>query len=635
MSRRRHASLADFRARAWAGWLAGLGLAVSANAQQPAPGFDPAQAHAAATQGVLQQGVMQAYATMEVGPGPARYQPLVVPVGHNSPANLPPGAALVPGSAQPTGYVVYLSPTPGAPPQPYFIPQGGLPGQPLPGQPMLGQPLPGQPFTPQGAVAPVSLLQIPAQPVVSSRNQTGPIQLPLGSESGASGGPEPVAPQFVEPIAVEPLPVESSSTIPLPQSPAPVVSSPVSTSQGPNFAAPNAAVSSAPVFSAPAGINAPAGPGSSLVPLPGDSQLSLLETWDGIPGCGWYARTEVLGWWVSGMRLPPLVTESPAGTAQGDSGVLGVPGTTVLFGNETVNDGMQPGTRFTLGRYFGPCCNQAIEVGGFALAGNDTNFVDGSDGTRLISRPFLDATTGLEASQLVSFPGVLAGSVSINANSDPLWGVWANLRQPLCCTCSTRVDWLSGFRYLSFNEQIGITENLLPLDGDPGTNIIVRDNFQTQNTFVGVECGVDASYRVDRWRVRGLAKVAFGNVHNFVRINGSTTVSLGGDTTTLPGGLLTQLSNIGEYNQYNWILLPEAGAWLEYQIRPNATLGVGYNVIYWMSVVRPGDHIDRVVNPNQIPPSVPPVDGPERPRFRFNPTDLWVHGINLSLTFRF
>src|SRR5262245_8106792 len=55
------------------------------------------------------------------------------------------------------------------------------------------------------------------------------------------------------------------------------------------------------------------------------------------PGCVW-ASAEYLLWWTKGDRLPPLLTTSPVGTPLANAGVLGRPGTSVLFGDERVND---------------------------------------------------------------------------------------------------------------------------------------------------------------------------------------------------------------------------------------------------------------------------------------------------------
>ena len=54
---------------------------------------------------------------------------------------------------------------------------------------------------------------------------------------------------------------------------------------------------------------------------------------------------DALGWWVKGDSLPALVTTSPIGTPSSAAGVLGEPGTSILYGNQKVNDGIRPGGR--------------------------------------------------------------------------------------------------------------------------------------------------------------------------------------------------------------------------------------------------------------------------------------------------
>jgi hypothetical protein len=56
-------------------------------------------------------------------------------------------------------------------------------------------------------------------------------------------------------------------------------------------------------------------------------------------------------------------------------------------------------------------------------------------------------------------------------------------------------------------------------------------------------------------------------------------------------------------------------------------------------VVRPGDQIDRGINPVQAPAitGVPnaPFIGPSRPAPLFNLTDFWAHGTNFGLEVRY
>ena len=89
--------------------------------------------------------------------------------------------------------------------------------------------------------------------------------------------------------------------------------------------------------------------GSALAQSPFEDQvaagLCLPRSWV----TRWYARGEYLALWVTDDPLPALVTTSPAGTPRVDAGVLGAPGTEVLFGQESVNDRPYQGGRLTFG----------------------------------------------------------------------------------------------------------------------------------------------------------------------------------------------------------------------------------------------------------------------------------------------
>ncbi len=70
---------------------------------------------------------------------------------------------------------------------------------------------------------------------------------------------------------------------------------------------------------------------------------------------------------------------------------------------------------------------------------------------------------------------------------------------------------------------------------------------------------------------------------------------------------------------------------LGYCLCPQWRVKLGYTFLYWSSVVRPGDQIDRDVNPNLLPPEATPLTGLQRPVFTFVESDLWVNGLNLGL----
>ena len=132
--------------------------------------------------------------------------------------------------------------------------------------------------------------------------------------------------------------------------------------------------------------------------------------------------------------------------------------------------------------------------------------------------------------------------------------------------------------------------------------------------------------RMHSWRWKGPAPVASTSVfhsRSSVKNADRELVSsryLGGAAQAFNGGLLALPSNIGRYDRdvFSWV--PELGVTIGYQCTDHWKLFVGYNVLYWSSVVRPGEQIDRTVNANQLPPPV--GGGPNRPLFTFNANDF-------------
>src|SRR5262245_860546 len=72
--------------------------------------------------------------------------------------------------------------------------------------------------------------------------------------------------------------------------------------------------------------------------------------WD---DCSCHAfRFEYLGWFTRARNVPPLVTTSPAGTVRTDAGVLGLPTTTTLYGNDPIGTNLRNGGRITYSHLF-------------------------------------------------------------------------------------------------------------------------------------------------------------------------------------------------------------------------------------------------------------------------------------------
>jgi hypothetical protein len=360
----------------------------------------------------------------------------------------------------------------------------------------------------------------------------------------------------------------------------------------------------------------------------------------------WWVRGEYLLWWLKDSPLPPLVTTSLPGTPREAAGVLGAPGTAILFGGSSLNNEERSGGRFGFGFWFDPNQCFGLETDFFFLGERSVRFNTGSGGIPILARPIFDVGLGRESSELVAFPDVLAGNISVAASSR-LWGIEENLRAnifqgpgilPGGCY---RIGLLAGFRYLKLDESLSVIESLRVAPGVPmtgGSGIVVSDRFATQNNFYGGQLGAVLELRRGRWTVDLLGKVALGVTHEVAHVQGSTTFAVpGGGTIVQRGGLLALPTNIGRYSRDEFAVVPELGIRLGYQVTSHLRAFVGYNFLYWSDVARPGDQIDRAINVSQLPMVVGPnpLVGPARPAFAFRDSDFWAQGISFGLEFRY
>jgi hypothetical protein len=395
-------------------------------------------------------------------------------------------------------------------------------------------------------------------------------------------------------------------------------------------------------------------------------------------GCGLNSRpvlsvrAEYLLWWADGMGIPPLVVR---GEADGNDFVNAF----VVYGNEDILDDARSGARLTMTYWLDDYGRHAIEGDYFGFGQIESQFVDGGDGTfPIVGRPFIDATTGLNAVEDVSFPGIM-GTVTVDADSE-FQSAGIRLRRNLCCvsgcatdcgdavTCGSsvcgpggcgsgvaaggapclkffnrgtrHVDVTYGVRWAQLDEGINIREDLEVIAPSPtpdiGTTFLVNDNFSTSNEFLGGEFGFLYDWQYKRWSLEMLTRLAIGRTQQRVAINGFTiNTPPGGPSEVGVGGLLTQTSNIGDYERNELSVLPQIGFTGGYMLTDRLKLTAGYTFLYWSRVVRPGDQIDLEVNPELLPFTTTPGDGiPARPQFTFRDTDFWAHGLNFGAEYQ-
>jgi len=354
-----------------------------------------------------------------------------------------------------------------------------------------------------------------------------------------------------------------------------------------------------------------------------------------------WVSTDYLLWWVKGYSTPPLVTTSSAGTSQAAAGVLGQPNTSVLFGGNDVGGGPRSGGRIRAGYWLDPGQTDGIEASYFGLASQTTTFQTDSLSVPILARPFFNAQTSAQDSELVAYPNLFSGTIAVRSTTT-LQGAELLLRGNLCRTSTNRVDALVGWRFNELGDNLLISDSktvLSTASGLPvGSTLSEFDNFKTRNIFNGILFGLSHQTCCGLWSCESWAKVALGNNYSQVTINGQatgTTPTQGGTpvVTHIPAGLLAQSTNIGSYSSNHFAVIPEFGTTIGRNLTPRLRATFGYTIFYWNRVARPGNQIDTTLNLSQLSPTG--LVGPARPIFPNAFTDLWAQGLSFGLDYRF
>jgi hypothetical protein len=377
----------------------------------------------------------------------------------------------------------------------------------------------------------------------------------------------------------------------------------------------------------------------------------------------------------------------------------------VLFGN-AIDSEDTSGGRFALGYWLDSDRTLGVEGSFFFLGSHQIHFASDGTGFPGLAIPFVNPVTGQETGYPVALTTFTTTGVFINTTPDVFVGLYtqtvldqfsgivsvrttsrlngteANLVGRWADSPSFHLEGLAGFRYVDLDEGLDltsiVTENRtdtvvfapalgLPTGGIPVFNNVNEtvtrfDQFGTHNDFYGGQVGARGRFDWGRFSVSAGAKVALGDMHQEVDVNGNTsftgtttvtpvhTILLAGiplNTATgapavvtpvngqSPGGLFAQPTNFGRHQRDMFAVVPEGNFQLGYRVTDHFRATVGYTFFYMSSVARPGDQIDRAVNANFL--MVPPTPGgPARPfDYRIAGTDYWAQGIDVGLEFRY
>ncbi len=380
-------------------------------------------------------------------------------------------------------------------------------------------------------------------------------------------------------------------------------------------------------------------PANSLSSVPSDDSSAALmptqeftfaptnnETW---------TTVDFLFGWIEGGHLSPLVTTSSAGTLQPDAGVLGKPNTHTLLSG-TVNRNVLPGFRLGAGYLYDQEYGQGIEAGFTFLPSQSSSFFfDSADHNGILGRPYINVkpTPDVNAAVLVGFPGNSTGNISVEAKTGNFYGANFDLSERMLGDSNQHIDALIGYRFASFNDALRISQHLLPT-ALPGTSIDSFDNFSAQNTFHGLDLGARATFTWDRLSLSLLGKATPGKMYRTLDIRGQQVTTVGGVPTTVPAGVYALSTNIGQHKDEKWTVIPELGANLAWQFRPNMSMRLGYSTLFLTKVLRSDNQIDFNINPDLFPPAIPGAT-PMRPTVLRHESDMWIQTLNVGVEMTF
>jgi hypothetical protein len=397
-----------------------------------------------------------------------------------------------------------------------------------------------------------------------------------------------------------------------------------------------------------------------------------------------YVDADYLRWWVLHGPAPTLLTTAPNNglNATGlTGGILGKPGTIILFDGSSLNYGAFNAVRLAAGVNVGSEGFWSLEASGFYLPQRSINFniAGGSNGTPLLTVPFLDAATGQQASLDISsqdavFNPFLTGGIAIHSDIQ-VWGFEANAIAHSIRTGERSVDVFAGIRTLGLNENLSINQIITPVQTGNitlqfpttgqgaadyfsvvgGSPVQVFDSFSTRNQFFGTQFGSRFRWDFGRLSADLTAKVAVGITHQEAIITGFSSAGAAINPNTgavmsnllTPGGVFALKNNIGSFSQNPFSIAPEIGLNLTWPITTWLRLRVGYSALYWSNVARPGAQIDPVLNSKLIPtgallptntlPIGAFIPGAEqgRPYFTFHDSAFWAQGVHVGFDIRY
>lgn len=392
-----------------------------------------------------------------------------------------------------------------------------------------------------------------------------------------------------------------------------------------------------------------------------------------IPGVArctdYWFDAEYLLWWFkdSPVQVPLLTTGPFNGTS---TAVLNQPGTQVILGGAPVDTPAHSGMRFTAGWWVdnnAPMGLEASYLRLFTRGQQQTAQTTGLPGSPNLAVPYFDNNG---AGRAAGTPGetifVLPGPLTINGQvvpgfqggftldvSNSLQGAEFNGLIRGYRSDSFRLDGQIGFRWLEFQEDLSFSGQTQGVPGGifAGQFYNFTDRFEALNEFYGGQFGLRAEYVAGIVFVQCGAKIAIGDMQQRANRDGATQTSsgnlffhtVGTSNITIPGGVFTQPSNIGNATHGAFSSVGELTVKAGCQLGPYTRIFAGYSLLGISNVLRPGDQMDHVINSTRTGLAIasrdtnggPAASGPAAPTLFFDEASFWAQGLSCGLELQF
>jgi hypothetical protein len=346
------------------------------------------------------------------------------------------------------------------------------------------------------------------------------------------------------------------------------------------------------------------------------------------------AHAEYLLWFFKRSHVPMLFgTIPPDLVNQRD-----LPASSIqpIFGgnHDSIDYRGQSGVRFGVGVWLDAEQDAGLDVDYFQLerGTQHASAQSAPSGLPVIGPTFSDPVANRETLILFSDPGLRAAALNLSSDAR-FWGAEANFRHRLPAVFADHLEFLAGFRYAEFDENLRLNGTSIATDPN-GLSVGYQDAFSVRNRFYGPQVGLASDFTYNRLFLNLKGKFAAGEMYESARIGGFTSLT-GAAPPLSSGGILTQPTNSGGHSRTVFSILPEVTVNTGVQFNDHLRAFVGYNLIYLDRLQRAGSLIDGVDQTQVRTLNLQPNINATRPAFQFQDGRFWAYGLNLGMELSF